>query len=123
MTVIVTLPWYDPRLTPNAKRRRHWRSYQPVIRDARAMAWGLTLEQTTPEQRKAIADTEGKICVTVTFHPPDRRRRDDDGAISACKHARDGICDALGIDDNRWQTSYRMADPEKPGRVIFEIGE
>lgn len=37
---------------------------------------------------------------TLAFFYPDARRRDDDNAQASCKAYRDGIADALGVDDN-----------------------
>lgn len=37
---------------------------------------------------------------TLTFHYPDLRRRDDDNASASTKAYRDGIAEALGIDDH-----------------------
>lgn len=37
---------------------------------------------------------------TLAFFYPDLRRRDDDNASASCKAFRDGIADALGVDDN-----------------------
>lgn len=115
--MIITLPWPNLKLTPNAKRRKHWRSYQPAIKSDRAAGAVCTCLALPLRAKKAIAATDGKIAMVVTFYPPDARRRDDDGMISAFKHLRDGIADALGVDDHRFRPEYRFADPCKPGRV------
>lgn len=117
----IVLPWPDARLTPNSKRRKHWRTYQPVVRRAREYAGFETKVQSAIQRVAPMPD--GKIPVSVTFYPPDRRKRDDDGMIGQFKPYRDGICDALGIDDHRWKTSYTVAEPCKPGRIEIEIGE
>lgn len=117
----ITLPFPDKRLSPNAKRRKHWRTYQPVANAARDLGWALTLEAVPPAARQAIAASEGKIAMTITFVPPDRRRRDDDGMIGAFKHARDGIAKALGVDDSRFRPNYQFAEPAKPGRVEVSL--
>lgn len=117
----IVLPWPDARLTPNAKRRKHWRTYQPVIRSERLFAETQAMVQASEQVDNIPLD--GKIPVSVTFYPPDRRKRDDDGMIGQFKPYRDGICDALGIDDHRWKTSYTVAEPCKPGRIEIEIGE
>ncbi len=113
----ITLPWPDPRLFPNYKRSHHWRKYRQQERDARLVGWGLTAEAMEAAHRAAISAAEGKIAVAVTFYPPDRRKRDDDGCIGAIKNFRDGIADALGVDDARFSTTYAFGDAEKPGRV------
>jgi crossover junction endodeoxyribonuclease RusA len=37
--------------------------------------------------------------ISVTAHPPDARKRDADNIVSSLKHARDGIADAMEVDD------------------------
>lgn len=114
---MIVLSWPDKRLSPNAKRRSHWRVYQPAIKVDREAACILTCAALPIERRKAIAATEGKIPVTIRFYPPDARLRDDDGIIGAFKHARDGIADALQVDDHRFRPEYHFMEPAKPGRV------
>ena len=119
----VDLPWPDPRLFPNAKRRSHWSKYRPVAKKFREDAATLTCVGIALRDKRAIADTDGKIPISITFIPPDRRKRDSDGVEGAFKHQRDGIADALGVDDNRFRVTYRHIDePEKPGRVEVRFG-
>ncbi len=120
----IVLPWPDVRLTPNAKRRKHWRAYQPVIKADRHMGYVQTLSQLHLGIRDIRAAFKGaaKLDCTISFYPPDHRKRDDDGAISAFKHLRDGMCDALCIDDHRLRPSYTMCEPDKPGRVEVHFG-
>jgi crossover junction endodeoxyribonuclease RusA len=75
-----------------------------------------------PAVRQQIAHGDDCIRMAVTFYPPDRRKRDDDGCIGAIKNMRDGIADALGCDDARFKPDYRFAEPCKPGRVEIVIG-
>lgn len=54
---------------------------------------------------------------TLAFHHPHRRNRDDDNAAASCKAYRDGIADALRIDDNTLTmatTPAMLIDPAKP---------
>lgn len=118
---MIVLSWPDKRLSPNAKRRSHWRVYQPAIKVDREAACILTCAAVPIERRKAIAAIEGKIPVTIRFYPPDNRLRDDDGIIGAFKHARDGIADALQVDDHRFRPEYHFMEPQKPGRVEVEL--
>ena len=46
---------------------------------------------------------DGDVHVWIDFYPPDRRHRDDDNMISAFKAGRDGVADALGINDKRFR--------------------
>lgn len=120
--MIITLPWPDKRLTPNAKRRKHWRSYRPLEKADRETGYWRTLMRVGATLRSAITEGNGPIPIKVTFFPPDRRKRDDDGMIGAFKHMRDGIADALHCDDNRFRPEYHFSEPQKPGRVEVTIG-
>jgi len=46
----------------------------------------------------------GQIHVFLDFCPPNRRARDDDNIVAAFKAGRDGLADALGIDDANFRT-------------------
>jgi crossover junction endodeoxyribonuclease RusA len=60
--------------------------------------------------RKGSVTWEGDIHVWIDFYPPDRRARDDDNLIAAFKSGRDGLADALGVDDKRFRIHpYVMA--------------
>lgn len=122
----IVLPWPHKSLTPNAKRRAAgWWVYQPHAKADRQRGNDETLAQLSHglrDVRHALKGT-GKIALSITFYPPDRRKRDDDGAISAFKHMRDGICDALNVDDSRFRPSYSFEEPEKPGRVEVILTE
>ncbi|WP_164738159.1 endodeoxyribonuclease RusA [Frigidibacter oleivorans] len=115
LVIIVTLPWPDKRLMPNAKRRSHWSAYRGAIRDARTTAFALT--------RSAMGRLRfaAPPAMVVSFTPPDARRRDDDGMIGAFKHGRDGIADALGIDDRHLRPTYSFDAPARPGRIIVTL--
>jgi crossover junction endodeoxyribonuclease RusA len=107
----ITLPWPPKELTPNARRRNHWRVTQRYAKDYRAYCAALTI---------AAGVRTGKI-IEITFFPPDRRRRDDDGMIGAFKAGRDGVADALGCDDHTFRPAYHFAEPVKNGRIVVSI--
>lgn len=117
---MLTLPWPHPSTFPNAKRRLHWSRYQPHCNRARGEARLVTRGwmNANPALRP---DTLAPLTLRVTFQPPNRIRRDDDGMIGAFKHLRDGIADALGMDDRLFRPEYHFAEPKKPGAVIVEI--
>ena len=60
-----------------------------------------------------------KLPVKFTFHPSNKRRRDIDNLISATKAHRDGIADALNIDDSRFILTAEIG-PVKP-RACVEV--
>lgn len=112
---MIVLPWPDPRLNPNA--RTHWAILAKVKKQARADAFTLTTVAIPLKDKRAIAAQEGRIEIEVRFYPPDARLRDDDNAIASFKAARDGIADALGVDDRRFRPAYFFMDPAKPGKI------
>jgi crossover junction endodeoxyribonuclease RusA len=113
----IVLPWPDRRLSPNA--RVHWRVKHAVKAPAREAGKYATYEAVAGGMREARAALAGEtpIPVTITFYPPDRRQRDDDNMIGAFKSARDGIAEALAVNDRRFRPNYVFADPEAPGRI------
>lgn len=115
------LPWPDKCLSPNAKRRLHWSRYNGAIRAARQYGRMMMFAASTRRERDDLHNC-GRLPFAILFVPPDRRKRDDDGMIGAFKHYRDGIADALGVDDRVFAPSYTVLPPEKPGRVIVRVG-
>jgi hypothetical protein len=61
--------------------------------------------------------------LTVTIHPPDKRRRDFSNTIAALKAHIDGISDALAVDDSKFRISWpdSFAEPVKGGKIIITI--
>ena len=95
----LTLPWPPKDLSPNA--RIHWSKRAKAAKAYRAECaiqcmthrWGYEL---------AKSYHEGRLHLWIDFYPPDRRHRDDDNMIAAFKSGRDGLADALGINDRRF---------------------
>ncbi len=110
----VTLPWPDKDLSPNA--RIHWRRKAPKVKAARHAAWALTLEAGARTMSVSAAPRIG-----IEFRPPDHRRRDADNCMASLKASLDGIADALGVDDSRFISTYRMGEPVKGGAVHVTI--
>lgn len=117
----IILPWPDKRVFPNFKRGTHWRAYRDAEKAGRELGHALACEALTWPQRQEIGDRSHMIPLKVTFYPPDRRNRDDDGMVGAFKHYRDGIADALKVDDRRFRAHYFFEEPAKPGRVEVEF--
>jgi crossover junction endodeoxyribonuclease RusA len=59
--------------------------------------------------------------VSVTFRPPDKRRRDLDNLVASAKSLGDGVADAIRVDDALWSVTYAIGEPTKGGAVIVEI--
>lgn len=113
MTITFFLPWPDSKLSPNA--RLHWAKKAKAAKKARQSAYVHALEA------KAVRLDADRLNVSLTFHAPDKRRRDTDNAISSMKNALDGIAQATGIDDSKWQLAFRWGDPVPGGAVKVEL--
>lgn len=118
---MIVLPWPDKRLSPNA--RVHWAVKAAVKGKARTDACRLATVTVPLSVKKALRASDAPIPLEVTFYPPDRRHRDDDNMVGSFKSLRDGIADALGVNDRRFRPHYFFADPEKPGRIEVSLGE
>lgn len=116
MPRVVVLPWPDKVLSPNA--RAHWSKKAAAVKNARLTAYWFTWAELGCRGTKP--DWPGAR-LAFTFNPPDNRRRDTDNCIASTKAARDGIADALGIDDSKFECSYAMGEPTKGGAVRVEI--
>ncbi len=108
------LPWPDMRLSPNA--RGHWSTLARAKKSAKNVAHYTALEAGLG---KIPADT---VTARYTFYPPSRRRFDLDNLIGRMKAGQDGIALAIGVDDSKWTTTYKLAGPiEKAGMVKIEL--
>lgn len=116
LSITVTLPWPSHKLTPNFKRRNHWSKYRKTAKAYRATCFALTRETLG---RRIMALLDG---VEINFFPPDLRARDDDGMIGQFKAGRDGVADAIGIDDKHWHPIYHFHPPHRPdGKIIVTL--
>lgn len=94
----ITLPWPPKELSPNA--RLHWSKKSKAAKGYRHACYMLAIQSGA----KAGIPWVGDIHLWIDFYPPDRRHRDDDNMIAAFKAGRDGLADALGVDDKRFRT-------------------
>lgn len=115
MSPRVVLPWPSAALSPNA-RHGHWASRARAVKQARVDA-----QMCAREQRFGGVPDDGPILLTLTFCPPDNRRRDLDGLLSRAKAALDGLADALGVDDRRFHPRIGWGEQTRGGALIVEI--
>jgi len=109
--MIVDLGWPPRELHPNA--RVHWTKRHKLTRACREAAHWVA-NSIGPIDADALN-------VTITFHEPDKRRRDMDGMLSNVKAYCDGIADAIEVDDSKWSLTIRRGEIVKGGNVRFEI--
>lgn len=86
--VVVTLPI---RLVSEANAHEHWRSRQRRAKAQREAAYVLI--------RYALSHSPVAIPATVTITRIAPNMLDSDNCVGSAKHVRDGIADALGVND------------------------
>jgi crossover junction endodeoxyribonuclease RusA len=119
----ITLPFPDPELMPNRRLGRHFGESAAAKRRAFDDAY-LLAHQAMQGYRGPWTPTNKAVPVTLTFCPPDRRRRDLDNMLAASKHALDGVAAALRMDDREFEpVTLRRGEVAKPGTLIVTIGE
>ena len=116
MKITLSLPHRD--ISPNS--RKHWRSKAGKTKEHRARAKHAT--------RYTLGYVHGDISpifstYSLAFYLPDKLKRDDDNLASSCKAYRDGIADALGIDDHnlRMDSAPTMQLDRDNPRVEFTL--
>src|SRR4051812_11041391 len=109
----LTLPWPDKKLSPNA--RVHWATKATSTKAARSEAgWAV-------RRHFHVRPNWTRAAVGLVFCPPDERRRDLQNCIGSSKALVDGIADALGIDDSKFDCSYSFGQPVKGGAVKVTV--
>lgn len=110
----IVLPWPPAALSPNA--RSHWRARSKAMKAAKLLAWAETIKAGW------VVPTGDRVHLFVDFYPPTKRMPDDDNMLARCKGYRDGIADALGIDDKVFVSHpYVKSEPRKGGEVRLRI--
>ncbi len=89
MRVSLTLPI---RLVSEANAHEHWRNRQKRAKAQRTSAWAHVRSQLAYPNVVALP-----AVVEITRIAP--RALDSDNAVGSAKHIRDGIAEALGLDD------------------------
>jgi len=103
----LSLPWPPKELSPNA--RMHWRPAAPIKSAYRQACFELARQHMAAGAWQDLPAT-GLLYLWADFYPPDRRYRDDDNAFASFKSGRDGVADALGINDRRFRMRPFLQD-------------
>ena len=109
---VIRLAWPHRDSHPNS--RVHWSRRAKANKAMRSAAYYLA------KASGIYVPGEGDVAVTLTFYPPDNRRRDRDNLLSNCKAYLDGIADALKVNDSRFVPTIRMSD-KTGGYVEVEV--
>lgn len=105
----LTLPWPPAACSPNA--RVHWTKKSRAAKAYRTVCRLLA-------KSADIQAPPGDALLMLEFVPPDRRRRDDDNLLAMFKAGRDGLADALGVDDNVFITQIRVSKETIKGGAV-----
>lgn len=121
MSIDITCPWPPRELSPNA--RCHWHKKARVAKRYRIACHLHALHDTSGAVEALSALRErveagGKLHLFIDFIQPDRRARDDDNVFAAFKSGRDGIAQALGIDDRHFRMHPFMSDEVVQGGAV-----
>lgn len=109
------LPWPNRALHPNS--RGHWSKRAKAARQAReSAAWEAKALWT------GVRLPRGPLRLVVSFHAPDKRRRDLDGCHSSIKAYLDGIADAMQFDDSHiCSTELSFGAVKSGGEVVIRL--
>ena len=110
----VVFPWPPKELSPNAAM--HWAKKAKYKKMYRQACWALALEA------KLECKKVGKIPMTITFYPPDKRHRDADNMVAAIKSGLDGLADALQVNDKQFLPTFVFSD-EVMGMVRVQLSD
>jgi crossover junction endodeoxyribonuclease RusA len=99
---VIVLPWPPRELSPNA--RVHWAAKGRAAKSYRSACFWIAKRDGKP------LDHDGRLHVLVEFVPPDRRSRDRDNMLASIKAGLDGLAEALGVNDSRFDLTIRVAD-------------
>ena len=106
----ILLPWPSKDLSPNA--RVHWSTRSKAAKSYRMQCFLFA-------KKAGLVAPAGRILLALEFLPPNARRRDDDNLLAAFKAGRDGLAQALGIDDSRFVSQVRLSDTVRPGGAVL----
>lgn len=114
--MVISLPFPSAKLSPNA--RSSWQARLSVKRAERETGWACA----TAAKADGYEPLSGELTLTITFHAPDKHKRDLDNLHSRMKPMLDGIADALGLDDNQFADVRLLRGAvERGGRVSVRI--
>lgn len=102
------LPWPASALSPNA--RGHWSKRSRAAKSYRMQCFLFA-------KKAGLVAPAGRILLQLEFLPPSARRRDDDNLLASFKAGRDGLADALGIDDSVFVSQVQIGTVHPGGAV------
>ena len=122
-SLVIELKWPAKELSPNS--RVHHMVLARIKKAAREDAnWSTRIALGIASGYTFGHDGASDIILNQIAHPPDKRDRDRDNLDHAMKAYRDGIADALGVNDKHFRpTGIQWGDPVRGGLIIITVGE
>ena len=115
--ITIALPFPVKLLWPNG-RPPHWAAKHRAVKAARNLAWRETRLAFGPSR-----PVWQKVNLAWVIHPKTAHHIDDDAPPAALKAFRDGIADALGIDDAHFTATYTIGAPVRGGAIEVTLSE
>lgn len=94
-----------------SNRRGHWRKHAGRHKSQREAARLFA-------NPRCLGMKDAAFMWRVTLVRLSPRLLDDDNLRGALKHVRDGIADAIGIDDRKGEWRYRQTKRKQPGVMV-----
>ena len=113
--ITLEFPWPPAALSPNA--RPHWATKAKAAKKYKADCYWACKAAYTHHERLDLMSRLGGLKLAVTFHPPDKRRRDSDNLMGSGKYLFDAISEFTQIDDSRFTYTISKSTPIKHGAV------
>jgi Holliday junction resolvase RusA-like endonuclease len=111
---MLTLPFPPPDLFPNRKNGKHWGATVKIKKAYHDECYYLAMVE--PNKPKMFS----LVPLVITFHPPDKRKRDIDNCLAAIKPALDAVALAWNINDRDFRPLVLDdGDVVKGGKVVL----
>lgn len=116
----VDLPWPPAGLSPNG-RLNYFAKARLSKKGRRDGFWAAKSALRRTAIQVPIHPVYGGVQVVFRATPPTRRIPDDDNFIARMKPYRDGVADALKVNDRCFHSSVRFLRPRRPGHVVMVL--
>ena len=109
---------FPPRIL-NPNNRSHWSEKAKAAKGYKQTCFYLAKQAGW----FGVEFKSDRVHLWIDFYPPDKRPYDDDNIAAAFKSGRDGIAEALGINDKRFISRPWLKPLEKFHGVKVRITE
>ena len=111
----VTFGWPPRECSPNW--RGHWSKKAKAAKQYKLNCFVLAKQANL-----SLVNWDGPVHLWITFNKPSRRAMDDDNLIASFKNGRDGLAEAIKIDDKRFICHPFVSD-RIAGSVVVRLSK